>query len=143
TRAECGNTRELLRNGEAAPPKSAPIAMPHLRCEKTDDFFLLRDGAAGLFLAASQFPKHRETRAPTVDELRSVADQLDPKYRFLVDAPAQDSQGRAATVRYSRKTKEQYVATDEDGKPTGWQAHYREGRWHITEKALASTRGKS
>ncbi|MGE3465039.1 MAG: type I DNA topoisomerase, partial [Pseudomonadales bacterium] len=52
----CKNTRKLLRNGEPAPPKADPIPMPELRCEKVDDFYLLRDGASGLFLAASQFP---------------------------------------------------------------------------------------
>ena len=69
----CKNTRKLLRNGEAAPPKSDPVPMPELRCAKVDDHYVLRDGAAGIFLAASQFPKHRETRAPTVAELRPHA----------------------------------------------------------------------
>ncbi|HKK50615.1 MAG TPA: type I DNA topoisomerase, partial [Myxococcota bacterium] len=85
TAEACKNTRKLLRSGEPAPPKADPIPMPHLRCEKCDDFFLLRDGAAGIFLAASQFPKHRETRAPTVQELVEVRDQLDPKYRYLAE----------------------------------------------------------
>ena len=43
--------------------------MPVIQCEKVEDTYLLRDGAAGLFLAASQFPKNRETRAPYIDEL--------------------------------------------------------------------------
>jgi DNA topoisomerase-1 len=30
----------------------------------------------------------------------------------------------------SRKEKIQYVATDVDGKPTGWSAHYVDGTWH-------------
>jgi DNA topoisomerase-1 len=46
---------------------------------------VLRDGAAG-FLAASKFPKIRETRAPKVAELRSVADQLDPKYQYFASS---------------------------------------------------------
>ncbi len=129
TNASCTNTRKLLRNGEAAPPKSAPIALPHIKCSKTDDYFLLRDGAAGLFLAASQFPKHRETRAPTIEELRSVGDQLDAKFHYLLDAPVSDPTGRPAILRFSRKTKEQYVASEEQGKTTGWQAFYRDGRW--------------
>jgi DNA topoisomerase-1 len=53
---ECKNTRKLLRSGEPAPPKVDPIPMPHLACEKCDDFFLLRDGLAGIFLAARQCP---------------------------------------------------------------------------------------
>ena len=126
---ECRNTRKLLRSGEPAPPKVDPIPMEHLKCEKCDDFYLLRDGAAGIFLAASQFPKHRETRAPTVDEIKSVADRLDPKYQFLATAPATDHEGRPAMVRFARKTKEQYVTSELDGKTTGWRAHYQDGKW--------------
>ena len=69
TNSECKNTRKLLKSGEAAPPKVDPIVMADLRCEKVDDHYVLRDGAAGLFLAASQFQKNRETRAPLVAEL--------------------------------------------------------------------------
>ena len=129
TNAECGNTRKLLRNGEVAPPKAEPIPMPHLRCEKTDDFFLLRDGASGLFMAASQFPKHRETRAPFVDELKSVADRIDEKYHYLLDAPETDPAGNRAVVRFSRKSKSQYVMTEQDGKPTGWVATFNGMKW--------------
>ncbi|MDI1300501.1 MAG: type I DNA topoisomerase [bacterium] len=132
TNSECGNTRKLLRSGEAAPPKADPIPMPDLKCSKSDDFFLLRDGAAGLFLAASQFPKHRETRAPTVEELKSVGDKLDEKYRFLLDAPVKDKEGNKTLLRFSRKTKEQYVVTEVEGKPTGWQAFFTNGKWVVT-----------
>jgi DNA topoisomerase-1 len=103
--------------------------MPHLACEKCDDFFLLRDGAAGIFLAASQFPKHRETRAPTVAELVEVKDKLDPKYRYLADAPIKDHEGRPSVVRFARKTKEQYVTSEKDGKATAWRAHFVDGKW--------------
>tara|TARA_B100000029_G_scaffold40140_2_gene37442 strand:- start:3409 stop:3957 length:549 start_codon:yes stop_codon:yes gene_type:complete len=130
----CKNTRKLLRNGEPAPPKADPIPMPDLRCEKVDDFYLLRDGASGIFLAASQFPRNRETRAPLVREVASVADQLDPKHRYLADAPAEDPQGNPAQIRYSRKTREQYVMTESDGKATGWKAFYRSGEWEVPEK---------
>ncbi|MBP9045949.1 MAG: type I DNA topoisomerase [Moraxellaceae bacterium] len=132
TNADCGNTRKLLRSGEAAPPKADPIPMPHLRCVKSDDFFLLRDGAAGLFMAASQFPKHRETRAPLIEELQSVADKLDVKHRYLLLAPVQDNDGNKSMLRFSRKTKEQYVVTETDGKPTGWQAFYQDGKWVVS-----------
>ncbi len=132
TNADCGNTRKLLRSGEAAPPKADPIPMPHLRCVKSNDFFLLRDGAAGLFMAASQFPKHRETRAPLIEELQSVADQLDVKHRYLLLAPVQDDDGNKSMLRFSRKTKEQYVVTETDGKPTGWQAFYQDGKWVVS-----------
>jgi len=126
---DCKNTRKLLRSGEPAPPKVDPIPLPHLKCEKCDDFYLLRDGAAGIFLAASQFPKHRETRAPRVDEIAPIKDQLDPKYKFLADAPPNDPQGNPAMVRFLRKTKEQYVMTEVDGKATGWRATYHDGKW--------------
>ncbi len=129
TAEECKNTRKLLRSGEPAPPKVDPIPMPHLLCEKCDDFYLLRDGAAGIFLAASQFPKHRETRAPMVAEIVTVKDQLDPKYRFLADAPTEDHKGRPTLVRFARKTKEQYVTSEVDHKTTGWRADYRDGKW--------------
>jgi len=137
TNTACGNTRKLLRNGEAAPPKADPIALPMLRCAKVDDHFLLRDGASGLFLAASKFPKNRETRAPLVSELRLVADQLDPKHQYLLGAPDQDPEGRPYVLRFSRKTREQYVMTEEEGKATGWQAFYVDGRWVVSEPKAA------
>jgi DNA topoisomerase-1 len=132
TNEECKNTRKLLRSGEVAPPKADPIPMKHLLCEKNDDYFLLRDGASGMFLAASQFPRHRETRAPLVEELVSVKDQLDPKFAFLVDAPTEDPDGNKAVIRYSRKTKQQYVMTEVEAKATGWKALFEEGKWEQT-----------
>ncbi len=129
TNTECKNTRKLLRNGEPAPPKMDPVPMPELACEKVDDTYVLRDGAAGLFLAASQFPKHRETRAPLVREILPHRDEIDPKYAFLFDAPVEDGDGNPAQIRYSRKTKEQYVMTEADGKATGWKAFHEGGRW--------------
>jgi DNA topoisomerase-1 len=133
---DCKNTRKLLRSGEPAPPKADPIPMPHLLCEKCDDFFLLRDGAAGIFLAASQFPKYRETRAPAVEDVVAVKDQLDPKFEYLTHAPQTDPDGNKARVRFQRKTREQYVMTEVDGKATGWRAFYQDGKWveQIPEK---------
>ncbi len=125
----CKNTRKLLRNGEAAPPKMDPVPMPELACVKVEDHYVLRDGAAGLFLAASQFPRNRETRAPFIDELLPHKNEIDPKYAFLFSAPVEDDDGNRVQVRYSRKTKEQYVMTEKDGKATGWKAFYRKGRW--------------
>ena len=103
--------------------------MPELRCKTCDDFYLLRDGASGVFLAASKFPRHRETRPPTVEEVRSVKDKLDPKLRYLADAPMTDKEGRPALLRFSRKTREQYVQSEVDGKPSGWRAFFKDGRW--------------
>jgi DNA topoisomerase I len=129
TSDDCKNTRKLLRNGEAAPPKMDPVPMPELECLKVEDTYILRDGAAGLFLAASQFPKNRETRAPLVSELLPHKDEIDPKYAFLFSAPTEDPDGNPAQVRFSRKTKEQYVMTEVDGKATGWKAWYQGGKW--------------
>jgi len=134
TNPDCKNTRKLLKSGEAAPPKVEPIAMPELRCEKVDDHYVLRDGAAGLFLAASQFPKNRETRAPLVAELLPYKQQIDPKYHFLLSAPVADPEGNKAIVRFSRKTKEQYVQTEVNGKATGWKAFYEGGKWKVSAK---------
>ena len=125
----CNNTRKLLRNGQAAPPKMDPVPMPELQCEKVDDTYVLRDGAAGMFLAASQFPRNRETRAPLVAELLPHRDEIDPKYSFLFSAPTEDPEGNPTQVRYSRKTAEQYVMSEKDGKATGWKAWYRDGKW--------------
>ena len=133
TNSECKNTRKLLKSGEAAPPKVDPIVMPELRCEKVDDHYVLRDGAAGLFLAASQFPKNRETRAPLVEELLPYKDQIDPKYHFLLSAPVADPEGNKAIIRFSRKTKEQYVQTEVNGKATGWKAFYDSGKWKVSK----------
>ena len=129
----CKNTRKLLRNGEAAPPKMDPVPMPEIQCTKVDDYYILRDGAAGLFLAASQFPKNRETRAPLVAEIAPHRAEIDPKYHFLLDAPQTDPDGNPSQIRYSRKTKEQYVMTEIDGKATGWRAHYENGRWVVAD----------
>lgn len=134
TNSECKNTRKLLRNGEAAPPKEDPVHLPELKCEKSDTYFVLRDGAAGLFLAAATFPKSRETRAPLVSELKRYRQLLSPKFYYLADAPAADPAGNPAIVRWSRKTKQQYVMSEKDGKATGWSAWYEQGRWVVTDK---------
>lgn len=136
TGEECKNTRKLLRNGEPAPPKMDPVPMPELQCQKVDDTYVLRDGAAGIFLAASQFPKNRETRAPYLDEILPHQNEIDPKYQFLFRAPVQDSEGRRSLVKFARKTKEHYVMTENDkGKPSGWRVDYVDGEWVESEKA--------
>ena len=114
--------------------------MPELRCQTVDDHYLLRDGASGIFLAASQFPKNRETRPPKVAELLPHANELDPKFKYLLSAPAADPDGRPTFIRFSRKTKQQYVQSELDGKPTGWQAFYRNGQW-VESKAPPAKKG--
>ncbi|WP_240222433.1 type I DNA topoisomerase [Rheinheimera hassiensis] len=133
TNSDCKNTRKLLRNGEAAPPKEDPVHLPELKCEKSDAYFVLRDGAAGLFMAASTFPKSRETRAPLVAELAKYRAQLSPKFYYLADAPVKDPDGNPAIVRWSRKTKQQYVMSEKDGKASGWSAWYENGKWVVSK----------
>ncbi|HGY5236206.1 TPA: type I DNA topoisomerase [Aeromonas salmonicida subsp. pectinolytica] len=137
TNETCKNTRKILKNGDIAPPKEDPVPLPELKCTQSDAYFVLRDGAAGLFLAASNFPKSRETRAPLVEELKRFKDRLSPKHQYLADAPASDPDGNASIVRFSRKTKEQYVMTEVNGKATGWTAHYDNGKW---QESLAKSK---
>ena len=132
----CKNTRKLLRNGEVAPPKADPIAMPWLQCDKVEDHYVLRDGASGIFLAANQYPKHRETRAPLLSELIDdrIKGQLDPKYHFLLSAPVRDPDGLPSVIRFDRKEKEHYVRSEKNGKPTGWRAVFQDRDWSIVDK---------
>lgn len=129
TNENCKNTRKILRSGEVAPPKEDPVPLPELPCEKSDAYFVLRDGAAGVFLAANTFPKSRETRAPLVEELLRFKDRLPEKLSYLADAPVTDPEGNKTMVRFSRKTKQQYVSSEKDGKATGWSAFFVDGKW--------------
>ncbi|ELA7135438.1 type I DNA topoisomerase [Vibrio parahaemolyticus] len=134
TSETCKNTRKILKNGEVAPPKEDPVHFPELPCENSDAYFVLRDGASGLFMAASNFPKSRETRAPLVSELVRFEERLPEKFKYLTTAPQEDPDGRPAVVRFSRKTKENYVRSEDDGKPSGWTALYVDGKWEVTDK---------
>ena len=94
-----------------------------------EDHYLLRDGASGIFLAASQFPKHRETvrrwsqksNLTPMNWTRNSATLAAPdKTRTVI-----------RVIRYSRKTKEQYGLR----KGTGWKALPAElGRRRRAEK---------
>ncbi|PSU33279.1 type I DNA topoisomerase [Photobacterium lutimaris] len=135
TSETCKNTRKILKNGEIAPPKEDPVHLPELPCSQDPDaYFVLRDGASGLFMAASTFPKSRETRAPLVEELVRFKDRLSPKFTYLADAPTEDPDGRPTVVRFSRKTKENYIRSEIDGKPSGWTGLFIDGKWEITDK---------
>jgi DNA topoisomerase-1 len=53
----------------------------------------------------------------------------------LADAPAKDPDGSPAIVRYSRKTKQQYVMSEnEEGKATGWSAWCTDDKWIVEDK---------
>ena len=63
-------------------------------------------------------------------ELRSVADQLDEKYQFLLQAPVLDPEGNPAIVKFSRKNQAQYVGSEtNEGKQTKWSLVFQNGKW--------------
>ncbi len=126
---KCNNTRKILRNGNVAPLKEEPVPLPELSCDKSKSYFVLRDGVAGVFLAANTFPKSRETRAPLVEELARFKHRLSQKIHYLADAPLIDSTGNKTLVRFNKKTQEQYITSEKNGKSTGWCAFYVNGKW--------------
>ena len=130
---DCRNTRKLLRNGQAAPPRAAPIQMPELPCSQSDATFVLRDGAAGIFLAANTFPRSRETRSPQVADLKRHREELDPKFLYLADAPEFDNKGNPVIIRFSRKERVHYLSSQEEGQWTKWNGQYVDGKWVIKE----------
>ena len=134
----CGATRALQRNGEPKPLTMEPIELPELKCLKCEDHYLLRDSMKGLFLAASQYPKNRETRAPKVDEIKDLKEQFITACRFLPDkdkhlyllsAPEKDRDGNPYVIRYNRTEDTNYVASEKDGKKTKWTALFSNGEW--------------
>ncbi|MXP67397.1 type I DNA topoisomerase [Pantoea sp. Aalb] len=129
TNQDCKNTRKLLRNGELAPPKQEPISLPELLCKKSDAYFVLRDGASGIFFAANTFPKSRETRTPLVEELQRFVDRLPEQLKYLAKAPAIDPEGNKTIIRFSHKTKQQYISSEKQGKITNWAMFYIDGKW--------------
>ncbi|MCI6863016.1 type I DNA topoisomerase [Anaerobiospirillum succiniciproducens] len=148
TNEECKNTRKILKNGEVAPPREDAVELPELTCEENkDSHYVLRDGASGIFLAAHNFPKVRETRPVFVEELRRFRDRISPKFYYLADGPVLDNEGNKTQVRFSRKTKEQYLASiTDEGKQTKWAAYYNKdtNSWTISElKARSTTTKKS
>ena len=125
----CNNTRKLTKDGKAAPPRMDPVEMPELKCKKVDDYYVLRDGMSGLFLAAKGFPKHRETRAPLLSEILPHQNAVDPKYSHLFSGPVEDPKGNPTEIRFAKKTGEHYLTSTVDGKRSKWQVYFRNGRW--------------
>ena len=126
---ECKNTRKLLRSGGAAPPRADPVPMPELQCEKSNGHFVLRDGASGIFLASSNYPRSRETRAPLVEDLQRHADEIDPKFQFLLEAPAVDNDGNKVAIKFSRKTRGYYLVGIIGDNTSKWSASWVDGKW--------------
>ena len=125
----CDNTRKVLKTGEPAPPRMDPIDMPELKSIKHEDHFILREGAAGMFLAASKFPKVRETRPPKLAELREIKDKMEDKFQYLFEGPDEDPEGNPTILRWSRKKKEQYIGSEKNGKASRWGLFWRKGEW--------------
>ncbi|MDG2941510.1 type I DNA topoisomerase [Bisgaard Taxon 10/6] len=126
----CDNTRKILKNGDVAPPKEEPVHFPELKCEKSDAYFVLRDGASGVFMSAHNFPKSRESRPAKVAELALYRERLPEKLQYLADAPQKDPDGNDALIRFSRKEKRQYVSSDDkNGKQTKWIVDFVDGKW--------------
>ena len=141
TNSECGNTRKILKSGEVAPPREKAVDLPELECKTPGSHFVLRDGATGIFLAAHNFPKVRETRAPLVSELKRFKGRIAPKFHYLAAGPETDPEGNPMEVRYSRKFKEQYLSSfTKEGKPTGYTAVYRNGVWTLNEPKAKKAR---
>ena len=135
----CGATRNLQRNGEPKPIVMEPI-QTEISCEKFEDHYLLRDSMKGLFLAASKYPKNRETRAPKLEEFISIVteDNLldacrylkDPKKHFyLLSGPLNDADKNPYVIRYNKAEDIHYLASEKDGKKTKWTAVYSDNEW--------------
>ena len=139
----CGATRALQRNGEPKPITMEPIELKNLKCVKCEDHYLLRDSMKGLFLAASQYPKNRETRAPKVHEINKLNLEINEacrflpnkdKHTYLLSAPEKDIDGNEYVIRYNRTDDIHYVASEKDGKKTKWTAVYYDGEWKQNKK---------
>ena len=139
----CGATRALQRNGEPKPITMEPIELKNLKCVKCEDHYLLRDSMKGLFLAASQYPKNRETRAPKVHEINKLNLEINEacrflpnkdKHTYLLSAPEKDIDGNEYVIRYNRTDDIHYVASEKDGKKTKWTAVYSDGEWKQNKK---------
>ena len=98
----------------------------------------------GLFLAASQYPKNRETRAPKVSEIKNLQNEISEACRFLPDkdkhiyllvAPEMDKDGNPYVIRYNRTEDTHYLASEKDGKKTKWTATYNDGIWSESLKS--------
>ena len=109
-----------------------------IKFKKFEDIYLLRDSMKGLFLAASKYPKNRETRAPKVSEINTLREEIiqacrflpdKEKHLYLLDAPETDKDGNPYVIRYNRTEDTHYVASEKDGKKTKWTATYSNGQW--------------
>ena len=88
-------------------------------------------------------PKSRETKKPLVEDLVRHKEKLDPKYRFIADAPTEDPDGHKTSVRFSRKAKEHFIGSEVDGKLSNWQMFFRDGKWKVEMKTKTKKKAKA
>ncbi len=132
TNEACGNTRKILKTGEVAAP---PIHMEELEVPDEEDYFVLREGSAGIFLGASKYPKVRVMRKPRVKELITHANEIDPKFSYMLSAPREDEKGNDTFVHFARRTREHYLTSMKNEKDTGWRAYFKNGAWDAVKPA--------
>lgn len=126
---ECNNKRKIIKNNDIAPKKYDPIPFPELKCQKSNAYFILRNGLSGIFLAAHDFPKSRETRTPLIEELKFFKNRLPEKLKYLSEAPTSDPEGNQTILCFNHKTKQQYISSKKAGKKTKWQSIFINGKW--------------
>lgn len=131
---ECKNTRKILPNGEISEPKLEPIPFPDILCKQSNTWFVLREGISGIFFAANNFPKSRETRSPFVEELAKFKHLLPKKLHYLASGPQKDNKGNKTIVCFNKLDKKQYIASKKEGKFTGWSAFFIDKKWCVFNK---------
>ncbi len=109
TNSNCEATRKIGRDGTVAPTRMDPVPLPECKTDDGEAHFVLREGARGLFLMASDFPKRRDSRSPLIRELQPVEAFLPEKLQWLARAPASDPDGGDATLMYDSRQHLQYV----------------------------------
>ncbi|PPI88827.1 DNA topoisomerase I subunit omega [Candidatus Pantoea edessiphila] len=129
TNTNCKNIRKILKDGNIAPPTEDPVPFPELLCEKSNDYFVLRNSSTGVFFSASTFPKSRETRSPLVEELKRFSERLPNNLKYLAEAPCTDPDGNKTIIRYNQNKKQQYIVSKKRGRITNWIAFYTKGKW--------------
>ena len=83
----------------------------------------------GLFLAASQFPKNRETRAPLITEIKNFVDQMPEKYSSFKSAPDTDPEGDSPVIRYNKKSNNHYLSSEKGSKKKKWYYVHEDSIW--------------
>ena len=134
TASGCGNTRKLLRNGQPAPPKmpTGADAAPALRRRSTTSTCCAMAPRACSWPPAAFRRTARRARRWSRNCCRCATSSI-PSTPSCSTAPVRDDAGNPVQIRYSRKMRRQYVMSEVDGKPTGWRAYERDGKWVVSK----------